>query len=905
MAVKPQSPNSDISDADGSVDFSGGVDSLKVTTIQSQQNPNGLARNELSWLTNGSVRDGGITPRGGWNPIKTIGSGSFAYQGGYLYQPVDGGDPYFIFLIGGRPVKVRVDDPLVVDLFSTAFQFGINDRPSITLKNLGLVPGSVVTVAPDIQSVFGLPASFVAPASGANISFFTTADVLGNIGDNIVFYGSFQVQSVSASYDAANVQWKYVVTLLNQSYPAGRNIDFNWFGNPHGVPVSGQLFGWSSTIFSPFVSPAIGLTVPVTFTTPADVRIGNGLVLLSNASGTIGFSISPQVPNSPAETITYDAMTNTLENSIHGLLQFSGVSVGGNFVTALCGKNFNLHSGDAIPQQLAAHVDCTTVPAWSFDAFNIPGGSIATTLTAHRPLDIPDAGLNTGDILNFPMGVAVVTNINRSTTYSFGSANVKPFFCQGNEFLVIQAGDYASLPLFWDGVTLRKSKGITDSAVAPGTPGVNELPPGGPMDFYMGRLWYAVGMNFQAGDITGGASGTSAYSFRDAILDVTENPLVLGGDGFSTPANEGLITALAHNANQDAAMGQGTLFAFTSRGAHGLTVPVTRDDWINASSQNQPKLVPVQLAMGTNSDRSVTAVNGDLFYQDPLANIRTMLTAVRYFNQWGNLPISSNIERLTRFSDKSLLEFGSGIYFNNLMLQTALPVQTPQGCIHQALSVLDFESISSFGENMKPTWNGMYEGLDIMQLFSGVFSGKERAFAVVLSRKDFSLQLWELTKDDRFDSGDNRIQMTVEFPSFTWGNEFQLKQQIGAELWIDRLYGEVVFLLEYRPDGESCWQKWHEWKVCAPRNSCENTSPNPCTGLSQVMCYPLVQFGESYRQTLTLPSPPNACSSTSGRPAFINYQCQPRLTVRGFCRIRGLILHASPRERKLYDNKVC
>jgi len=46
---------------DGSLDFSGGVDSIKVTTIQSQQNPNGLGRNELAWLDNAGVRDGGIT----------------------------------------------------------------------------------------------------------------------------------------------------------------------------------------------------------------------------------------------------------------------------------------------------------------------------------------------------------------------------------------------------------------------------------------------------------------------------------------------------------------------------------------------------------------------------------------------------------------------------------------------------------------------------------------------------------------------------------------------------------------------------------------------------------------------------------------------------------------------------
>ncbi len=578
------------------------------------------------------------------------------------------------------------------------------------------------------------------------------------------------------------------------------------------------------------------------------------------------------------ESIVYDAGSSSFVNTVHLRLHFSG----GGVPSPQCGHTFNMPVGTSIPSGPGYRTNCAAVPVWIFDTFIAQNGGDGTIhVIARQPAVVPDfiPGLpvNVGDTLNFVMISASVVNIR---TGSFGAPTTfhAAFFCQGNEFLVIQAGDYKSLPLFWDGSILRQSIGITNTAVAPGTPGVNELPPGGPMDFYMGRLWYSTGFAFQAGDISGGASGTSPYNFRDAILDVTENPLVLGGDGFRTPANEGMITALKHNANQDSALGQGILFAFTSRGAHGLTVPVTRTDWIAANNANQPKLVPVQLAMGTLSERSVVAVNGDLFYQDPLGNIRTLITAVRYFGQLGNLPISANIQRLTQFVDKSLLNFGSGIYFNNRMLQTSLPQLVGQGCIHQALSVLDFESISSFGSNLVPTWDGMHEGLDVLELFTGVFNSGERAFAVVSSRADGTIQLWELTKDERFDNGDTRIQMQAEFPAFT---------------------------LEYRPDGESCWQKWHEWKVCAPRNSCEDTGTNPCTGLSRVMCYPLTEFGESYRQTFTLPEPPKACSSMSGRPSYVNYQCQPRLTVRGFCRIRGLLLHATPKERKLYDNKVC
>lgn len=73
--------NSDVTKVDGSLDFSGGVNSVKVTTIQSQQNPNGLARNELAWLDNATCRDGGITQRFGWLLNGQMHDGSALFQG--------------------------------------------------------------------------------------------------------------------------------------------------------------------------------------------------------------------------------------------------------------------------------------------------------------------------------------------------------------------------------------------------------------------------------------------------------------------------------------------------------------------------------------------------------------------------------------------------------------------------------------------------------------------------------------------------------------------------------------------------------------------------------------------------------------------------------------------------------
>lgn len=487
-------------------------------------------------------------------------------------------------------------------------------------------------------------------------------------------------------------------------------------------------------------------------------------------------------------------------------------------------------------------------------------------------------------------------------------ANLPYFFypwSQPEQFTVIQAGDFTTLPLIWDGATLRRSKGITNIAVPPGTPGVNEIPAAGEMDYFMNRLWYAQGRQYSAGDIVKGNSGTALYQFRDSVLNVTENPMVLGSDGFTVPDGAGNIRALAHSIQINAVLGQGNLYPFARRAIYSQYVPITRADWIAATNNNQPLQTIAQLANGGVNDRSVVAVNGDLYYQTLEPGIASLNIATRYFNQPGNISLSAAENRILQFVDRSLLPFATGTYFDNRLLESSLPKQLPQGVVHDAVIPLDFLPISKFGSNFNPAWEGHHEGLQILQLLTGDF-GFERSFAITVSGIDTpagpagSIQLYEVQKNARFDNnpnGEARIQWQAEFPAFTWADEFALKKLVGGELWVDRLFGEVLFKLEYRPDGETCWQMWHEWEVCSARNTCEDVI-NP-------VCYPIAPYGEGYRQTMNLPQPPAGCASQSGRPSNVGFQFQTRLTILGACRVRGIQLYAQPVKRSMYQMMVC
>lgn len=309
----------------------------------------------------------------------------------------------------------------------------------------------------------------------------------------------------------------------------------------------------------------------------------------------------------------------------------------------------------------------------------------------------------------------------------------------------------------------------------------------------------------------------------------------------------------------------------------------------------------VQLTNGTVNDRSVVPVNGDIYFQSLEPSIRSLFAAIRYFNQPGNIEISAQENRVLQFNDRALLRYSTGAFFNNRLLESALPKQLPQGVVHQALVPLDFLPMSTFGSNQEPVWEGMTEGLQVLQLFSGDFGGLERAFSVSVSSIDSMIELWELTTVAQFDANRNgssvRIKWYIEFPAFTWGDLFALKRLVGCELWVDRLYGDVLFEMDFRPDGQTCWYPWHKWKACSARNSCEDVN-NP-------ICYPITGYGEGNRQSMTLPVPPDQCQAQNGRPSNVGFQMQPRLTVTGYCRIRGLILYTEARDRALYEQITC
>lgn len=689
---------------DGSLNFQGGVDSLKPTTVATQANPGGLARNELAWLINGSVRDGGIIPRAGWQPIYKILNwtpalaATVGWQGGIMYEPL-GENPYVICSLGGEIYKVDPNAGVAVNL---SIQFNLHNPTNV---------------------------------------------------DHAYFVQGEQFVVIQAG-DGVTLPLFWDGTTLRRS---------------NGLVPSGATSAY--TLVSADNQPA--WTVPVK---------GGTVKLTWTAIPPDGTTVQIRPHNSKSSYGDYTVTSHT-----------------GNELT-LTKLDFNTAA--------------FTVPSTQYDLFKV--------------------------------------NPNTTTTQ------------------------------------------------------VSELPAGYAMDYFMQRIWYVFGdlRVLTAGDIAGStASGTQKYNFTDSVLKVTENPLAIGGDGFRLPSNSGNIRALAHSKTTNASLGQGQLYIFTRKQVYGLNPPVTRADWISTTSTNAPLLTVVQMVNGAVGDRCIVAVHGDLYFQTILPAIASIINAVRYYGQPGDVPISAPENRILQFNNRELLSFATGIEFDNRMLQSALPKRLPQGVVHQAVLPLDFTPVSSPGSDEPPTWQGHYEGLDILQMFTGDFGGLQRAFAFVVSRTDGSVWLWELTQGSLTENGDNRITSQIEFPAFNWGDDFSLKNVQGGELWIDRLSGTVEFNLEYRPDGYACYIPWIQWKECSSRD-CEENVPPTCLppGYPPV---PATLQGLGYRQTIGFPKPPVVCDKQMNRPSDICHQLQCRLTIRGSCRVRGFFLHATRHARELYSNVPC
>lgn len=426
--------------------------------------------------------------------------------------------------------------------------------------------------------------------------------------------------------------------------------------------------------------------------------------------------------------------------------------------------------------------------------------------------------------------------------------------------------DGFSIPVFFDNVTSRRSLGFP-----------KELPPGRMGAYGMGRNWVSLpdGRAFMGGDLVGSASGTAALNFLDAVLKTTQNTFLNGGGNFIVPGNVGLIQAMSFTATLDASLGQGPLQVLTPSTVFSVNTPVDAATW---TAIVNPILTESLIGNGGQSQNATIMANGDLIFRS-VDGIRSLILARRDFYTWGNVPQSFEVSTILEQDDPSLLRFGSAVIFDNRLLMTCTPVKGPQGVYHQGLIALNFDEVSSLRGKAPSIYDGLWQGLNVFQVLTGIFNSIQRTFAFCYNTTTASLEMYELlpTGPNHFDNGNQAITWSFESPVLFKNvknkGQFDYVRLVDGELYIDDLIGTAQFQVFFRPDYDTCWTPWHNWSICALNSNGGKTQ---------------------YRRRMGFGLPTTACDPTTNKPFREGSFFQLKIQVTGHCRVMGCRVSAVP-----------
>jgi hypothetical protein len=420
-----------------------------------------------------------------------------------------------------------------------------------------------------------------------------------------------------------------------------------------------------------------------------------------------------------------------------------------------------------------------------------------------------------------------------------------------------------------------------------------ELPPGRMLTYGQGRVWQSGidGISFIGGDIVGGSSGSPAFNGRDAVLKVTENAILAQGGGFRVPSAGEVITAMAFSAILDTSLGQGPLQIFTNKNIFSCTTPADRTTW---ESLTTPILTQSLKGSGASSHYGVIPVNADILFRCPDGQIRSQLLSRLDFNRWGNTPASFEETRILEGENLSLMNFCSGIEFDNRVLMACNPVQTTRGVVWNGMMSLNLDPLSTLGEKGNSIWEGFWNGLNVLQLIR--FSNVQRAFALVINSSTNEFELWEIlpTGSDPFDNGTTPITWQFESPPLFRQVQkkglFDLVKLEDGELYVNGVVGKVFFNIEYRADFDTCWRPWHKWFICAQ----QGTDPT--------------QTYQQYRRRMSFGEPTvleSDCNINTDMKPMYGTMFQIRVTIQGHCQVNGGRLAASLVPQPRFEPPIC
>jgi hypothetical protein len=738
------------------------------------------------------------------------------------------------------------------------------------MVTLGFV--STATPASSFAAPSGIPMLFVQSSSIvlATSSSPFTAPSIGNTVDvslnqpNTLMLN--QVVTVGAGF-------YFVSAFLSSTTQTITQTIVTVTSNPSGVfdpnpPEILQSWLWQS---ENYVIINDGVSKPLIFdgvsTVRSDIPVFNGTLAGPFVVPAVGATVS-LVLNSPFT----DAVGRFIEVSPFGIFPFlmQVVAVDGNQVVAtnISGAS---SQGDTVP---------TGTPVVSVFNFNYSGivanGFTMPPADGATTVNIQVSPLFSGSVGDY---VVITDGTGPLTTYLMKVTNIN-----GNTITTVL--DPSSTGT--GGAKVTTGFSILSQKTQP-----QQLPVGRMGAYVQGRNWISnpSGTGFIVSDIVGGSSGTAQFDFRDAVLNWSENTAT-----FSIPGGFGRIEGIIALAALDASLGQGPLQILCDNGLFTCSASTDATTWASTTS---PILAPSVLGMGGVGQNAMAIANSDLLFKSGDGTLRDLQMARTDFIQWGRLPISKEVSRALQDENPDLFPFISGVTADNRFLIGCQPVKSPLGTYCQGLVSLDFDITSSLQGKLPSVYDGVWTGLNILQLVGGEFNGVQRTFAFVANTAAGTIELWELTVDGLAD-GDGTQPVTWSFETPVMFHElkgkgpFEFCSLQDGEIYISNLVGKATIKSWYRPDYDSCWHKWHSFSLCA-----SNTNPV----VSEIMkasghwssTDTEVSTQPQYRTRLGLGKPPTESGDNPvGRPPNFGRFFQMRFEITGSLDFMGALFMATP-----------
>jgi hypothetical protein len=328
----------------------------------------------------------------------------------------------------------------------------------------------------------------------------------------------------------------------------------------------------------------------------------------------------------------------------------------------------------------------------------------------------------------------------------------------------------------------------------------------------------AVGVPGSGGQATKFNAGAS----KDA-LNFSENTFINEGGSFVIPLGMGLVKTMEFLPIQDISTGQGDLIVFGERGAVSFAISAPRTKW-----KETPGFQRVLFSnIGSLAEMTCT-INGDIFFRSLEGNgIRSYRNARAEFSSFGQTPISAEMDPIFDKEDLTKLSRVSMIHFDDRLLMTCKPATVDGRLIYKGITAMDFRPVSTSSSKGYAIYDGVWGGLQVVTLVTGVFNDTPRAFALCYHGDGIDQhQLWEITKDEKqdknsFTGNDSRlISSLVLTKAYDFNSPYSEKKLIHGDLWFSEVGGwnqenkKFEADLKFRPDSNPNWTAWGNWELC-------------------------------------------------------------------------------------------